>query len=78
MLRGDFPALDAVAAVQVVGDHTLACLLVHEGNDVGAGTNGQDVRIADFCVEPIDHFPYHGAINQQIEATIEDHQGEPG
>src|SRR4029077_9197934 len=73
----DLPAGHAIAAVEVKSDGSFADLLVHQGENVGAGANGQNIGVADFRVEPVDHAPNNQAIENEIKKTVWNHQGQP-
>src|ERR1700722_13109399 len=66
----DLPAGQTVAAVQVKSDRAFADLLIHQGKNVGASADRQDIRVADFCVEPVNHGPNNQTVNQKIKKTV--------
>src|SRR5438445_6127139 len=73
----DLPAGHPIPAVQIKCDGAFTDLLVHQRKNVGAGANGQDICVADFGVEPINHTPNHKAVEYKIKETIRNHQHEP-
>src|SRR5690348_12859716 len=70
----NFPTGDPRAAIQIECDSSFTDLLVYHRKDVGACPNRQDVGVPDFSVEPVDHGPYHQAVQDQIEETVRDHE----
>ena len=75
--RAYFPRGNTVAAAQVDCDRAFAHLLVDDGEDVGAGADGQHVGVPKPHVEPADHAPDHDAVDQDEECAVGDHQCEP-
>src|SRR5487761_41623 len=73
----NFPSGYPIPAVEIEGDGAFTDLLVHQRENVGAGANGQNIRVADFNVEPINHAPNDEAVEHKIKKTVRNHQSEP-
>src|ERR1700719_4705588 len=73
----DLPSGYPIPAVEIEGDGAFTDLFVHQGEDVGAGANGQNISVADLSIEPINHAPDDQAVKHEIKETVRNHQSEP-
>src|SRR6185312_14094908 len=73
----DLPARNPIPAIQINRNGTFAYLFVDQRKNVGAGADGQDVRVAYLDVEPVDDGPDNQAVQHQVKKTVRNHKRKP-